>query len=119
MNERFNFGAIFVFNSGENFTPPQDIRIIDENPVINYGVKNAANYPNYHRLDLSCTYSFKTRKKFSSKLNLTVYNAYNNKNPFFISYQINEDDPNDIIAIEKEEESLFPVIPTLNWIFAF
>lgn len=119
MNERFNFGLIFVYNSGENYTPPQDIRIIDGNPIINYGVKNSASYPNYHRLDLSCTYSFKTRKKFTSKLNLTIYNAYNNKNPFFINYQINEDDPNDIVVIEKEEESLFPIIPTLNWIFAF
>lgn len=119
LNERFSFGLVFIYSSGENYTPPKDVRIIDAEPVINYGVKNSATYPNYHRLDLSCTYSFKTKKKFKSKLNLTIYNAYNNQNPFFISYQVNDEDTSNVIIIEKEEESLFPIIPTLNWIFAF
>ena len=119
LNERFSFSATFVYNSGQNFTPPRDIRIINEDPVINYGTKNSETYPDYHRLDLSCTYSFKTENRFKSKLNLTIYNAYNNKNPFFINYKTNNADFGDTIFIEKENENLFPIIPTLNWIFTF
>lgn len=119
LNDRIELGALFLFTSGQNFTRPKDIRIINEEPIINFEPKNASRYPNYHRLDLSCTYSFKNKGKWNSKLNLTVYNIYNNKNPFFISSALWGSPDESYIQVSDNIDNLFPILPTLNWIFSF
>ncbi len=119
LNKRWEIGALFLFTSGQNFTKPKDIRIINEEAIINFESKNASRYPNYHRLDLSCTYNFKPKNRWQSKLNLTIYNSYNNKNPFNIYYKTNGGASDNTITIEEVRENLFPILPTLNWIFSF
>lgn len=119
INKRWEVGGLFLFTSGQNFTRPNDIRIISEEPIINFESKNASRFPNYHRLDISCTYSFKKKKRWQSKLNLTIYNIYNNDNPFQIFYTTEGDTNNGAIEIIRNKETLFPVLPTLNWIFSF
>jgi len=119
LTNRVELGALFLFTSGQNYTRPQDIRIITERPFINFGAKNASRYPNYHRLDLSCTYAFKHKGKWSSKLNLTVYNVYSRANPFQISFQTGGNANEAAIDIRENTETLFPILPTLNWIFSF
>ncbi len=119
LNNRIELGAIFLFTSGQNYTKPKDIRIINERPIINFESKNASRFPNYHRLDLSCTYSFKRKGKWNSKLNLTLYNTYNNKNPFQIYFSTAGDTDDSFVEIIENRDNLFPFLPTLNWLFSF
>lgn len=118
-NNRFEFGALFLYTSGQNYTRPSDIRIVNERPIINFESKNASRFPSYHRLDLSCTYSFRKKKQWQSKLNLTLYNVYNNKNPFQIYFSTNGSSNDSFIEIIEERDNLFPFLPTLNWLFSF
>ncbi|WP_158838861.1 TonB-dependent receptor [Polaribacter sp. L3A8] len=119
LNNKFEFGALFLFTSGQNYTRPRDIRIINERPVLNFESKNASRFPSYHRLDLSCTYSFKDKGKWKSKLNLTLYNVYNNSNPFQIYYSTDGTADDSFIEIKEKKDDLFPFLPTLNWLFSF
>ncbi|TXE10173.1 TonB-dependent receptor [Seonamhaeicola algicola] len=119
LNNRIEFGALFIFTSGQNYTKPADIRVINERPIINFEAKNTSRFPNYHRLDVSCTYSFKKKGRWNSKLNLTLYNVYNNNNPFQISYSTNNDVNDAFIEIKEEKDGLFPFLPTVNWLFSF
>ncbi|MFB9055290.1 carboxypeptidase-like regulatory domain-containing protein [Mariniflexile ostreae] len=119
LNNRLELGALFLFTSGQNYTRPLDIRVIDEKPILNFGAKNGARFPNYHRLDLSCTYAFKKKERWSSKLNLTLYNVYNNKNPFQIYFTTEGAADDTFIEITENKDTLFPFLPTVNWVFSF
>ncbi len=117
ITDKLNISGVFVFTSGQNYTAPTDIRIINESVVVNYSNKNSERYPNYHRADVSVTYKFENRKHFKSKLNLTIYNFYNNKNPFYIDYIITGDIADGGVEIEKQVTTLFPILPTITWMF--
>jgi len=119
LNNRIELGALFLFTSGQNYTRPSNLRIVGERPILSFESKNASRYPNYHRLDLSCTYAFKQKGRWKSKLNVTLYNAYNNKNPFQINFSTQGGIDNSSIEIEENIDYLFPLLPTLNWIFSF
>lgn len=75
--------------------------------------KNAFRMSPYHRLDLSLT-----RTKFlengTRHLIFSVYNAYNNLNPFFA--QTDEDDNGNPVI---REYGIFPIIPSVAWRFSF
>ena len=117
ISDKWEVSGVFVFTSGQNFTAPSDIRIINESVIVNYSDKNSMRFPNYHRLDVSVTYKFKERKGFKSKLNFTIYNVYNNNNPFYIDYVVSGSIEDNSITIKPETTTLFPVMPTITWMF--
>ncbi len=119
LSSRFSLGVLFSLMSGQTYTPPKDIRIVDEEPVIVFADKNSYRYPTYHRMDVSASYVLNNKKRWKSTLNLTLYNVYNNKNPYVINYNINGDINSGAIGAQPEIESLYPFIPTINWIFSF
>ncbi len=119
LTDRIELGALFLFTSGQNYTRPKDIRVVNEQPIINFEAQNTSRYPNYHRLDLSCTYAFKHKGKWNSKLNFTLYNVYNNANPFQIFFQTEGNANDSQIEVNEKRETLFPLLPTINWIFSF
>ena len=107
-----------MFFSGQNYSEPTAIRIIEELPVLEYSSTNNNRFPSYHRLDLSINYKLKETKKLESNLNLTIYNCYNRKNPFYINYESTRN-TNSSITLTKENLYLFPIIPTINWNLTF
>jgi hypothetical protein len=75
--------------------------------------KNAFRMSPYHRLDLSLTRT-KIRENGTRHLIFSVYNAYNNLNPFFA--QTDEDDNGNPVI---REYGIFPIIPSIAWRFSF
>ena len=53
------------------------------------------------------------------KLNLTLYNVYNNPNPFQIYFSTKGNVDDSFIEIKENRDNLFPFLPTLNWLFSF
>ena len=117
-SSKIDLGMSFIFTSGQNFTPPEFIRIIDGTPIITFGQRNSRRYPNYHRLDLYANVVLKKTVKKSSKLNFTLYNVYNRKNPFFITYNVGGFEQS-MDGVRSEIETLFPLIPTITWIYSY
>lgn len=83
------------------------------------GERNNYRMPAYHRLDLSLTHTKKKRWGERS-WNISIYNAYNHKNPFFLRLSKSQgsngvgNPPRRLYQV-----SLFPVLPSFSYGFKF
>jgi hypothetical protein len=121
LSKKIELGAIFVFGTGRAFTPINGIFFIEQKLNLNYGPRNSARLDAYHRADFSINYTPKpeSKKKWKGSWNLSVYNAYNRKNPFFINYDVTNDFASGTTKIEGSKVTLFPLIPSITYNFKF
>lgn len=117
--KKWNMNALFVFTSGQNYTPINDLRVVNEFLVFNFGAKNSASFPNYHRLDLGVNYIVKQKENYKSAINFTIYNVYNNQNPFYINNEIKGSIEDREFTINSSFENLFPILPAISWNLSF
>ena len=121
LNEKWTFGGAFIYGTGNAFTPLKSVYFIEQGAVVNYGVRNSARIDPYHRLDLSATLTpqkqFKKEKDFKSTWTFSVYNIYNRKNTFFISYDAQTEFQGGSAKFSAYKVSLFPIIPSVTWNF--
>ena len=124
--------ATWVYGSGDLAWLPggrftyQDVPGADFQAIVPaFGDRNTFRLPSYHRLDVGVVRTFKP-KWGESDLTLSVYNAYNRLNPFFVflepefrtveaggtMFQVPE-------RITAKQQSLFPMIPSVTWNFKF
>lgn len=94
-----------------------------ENSSIPYiSKRNNYRLPDYHRLDLSINFH-KQLKHGKRTWNFSVYNAYNNMNPFLIYVKTNYDytnvttQPGMYKTLSKL--TLFPIIPSVSYSYKF
>lgn len=97
--KKWTFAATWIFATGRPYTEPmgateevfyneQMDREIVRN-IIEYGPKNGARLPDYHRLDLSATYDFKLGGTDLSA-GVSVFNVYNRQNVWRKEYDVVE-----------------------------
>ena len=87
--------------------------------------RNNYRYDAYHRLDLSV--SFHKQKKYGTRTwNISVYNAYNNMNPFLMypstDYDYNSDNIGgvSVTAVKKFKKlTIFPILPSITYSYKF
>lgn len=135
IDKSLSFAATWVYGTGNAITMPQgtvstsshqlqkfpylwDPNSGGINTNIDYGSRNGFRMEAYHRLDLSLKFS-KPKKRGTQIWEVSVYNAYNQANPFFY-YGSPSFDPatgKDIRKLKKV--TLFPVIPSISWSFKF
>ena len=74
--------------------------------------------PDYHRLDLGINFHFDRPKGRYGEhlLNISVYNAYNHQNPYYVYVGSDEKNYN---KIELHQVSLFPILPSISYTFKF
>jgi TonB-dependent Receptor Plug Domain/CarboxypepD_reg-like domain len=113
----------WVYGTGTAVTLPQSTYMSDDNPnspirysngpIQYHGERNSFRMRDYHRLDLSYTTTKKT-KWGERSWSFGVYNAYSQRNPFFMDI-IRDDDGNKKFV----QYSLFPIIPSFSYHFKF
>jgi hypothetical protein len=83
-----------------------------QNQISEYTEKNGFRMAPYHRLDFGVQFH-KTKKHGIRTLELSIYNTYNRKNPYFyfIGYKNG--------ASVLKQISLFPIIPSISYNFKF
>ncbi len=120
ITDRLNVSGTFILGSGAPYTPIKSIYLINQIPTLEYGYRNAARLPLYHRLDLSVSYKLnKPNQPFESTLVLSVYNVYNRQNVFF-TYTVPESDASSgEFNLSSYQVSLFPIIPSLAFNFTW
>lgn len=115
LNEKWTFGGVFTFQSGQPITYPvgqynyQGLNI----PV--FGDRNANRRPAYHHLDISATLTPRKNKdrKWKGEWVFSVYNLYNRKNAANISFRQNsETGQNEAVRL-----SIFGIIPSVTYNF--
>ena len=134
LNERWTFGAAFIYATGNTLTLPTSWYVQEQSLLFNYGARNSTRMAPYHRLDLSATWydksykvkqdeltgePIKVKKRFRSNWSFSVYNVYNRANPFFMYVDSNGDFLNGDFKISVKQVSLFPIIPSVTWNFEF
>jgi outer membrane receptor protein involved in Fe transport len=84
--------------------------------VDEFGEKNNFRMAPYHRLDLGI--QFHKKKKWGERTwEISIYNAYSRKNPFF--YYNDRIYDNDKVYGVLKQVSLFPIIPSVTYSFKF
>src|SRR5690606_26875557 len=86
LNKKWTLSANWVFYTGDAVTFPAGKYIIDDRTVYYYTARNSYRMPNYHRLDLGATMQLKQKKRWSSELSFSLYNAYGRENAYTIEF---------------------------------
>ena len=118
LNKKWDLNGNFVFATGNTFTPLKSLFFIDQKLNIDYGDRNSLRLPNYHRFDVGATFTPKPEKTgFKSSWTFSVYNAYNQPNPFFVYYDIQNSFEKGTAKATAYQVTLFPIIPSVTWNF--
>ncbi|MEM8525328.1 MAG: TonB-dependent receptor [Bacteroidota bacterium] len=132
LSKRWKVSATWVYGSGDLAWLPsgritfQDIYGSEFKPIVPvFGDRNTFRLPAYHRLDLGVVLKF-FPKWGESDLTLSVYNAYDRRNPYFIFLEPEFqaiDAGNELIQVPDrivaKQQSLFPILPSVTWNFKF
>jgi hypothetical protein len=121
LSKRWELGGAFVFNTGNAYTPTESLYFVNNRPYIEYGPRNSARIPNYHRMDISATYTRRpdTEKRFKSSWTFALYNAYNRLNTVFIYTDFIQNFDNGTTKATAYKVTIFPIIPSITWNFKF
>ncbi len=119
LDKEWDFGMVFIYGTGNAFTQVESFYLINGNLQQNYGPRNAARAPAYHRADISVNYTPAKwqRKNYESSFNFSIYNVYDNWNQFATYYDASIDQKTGSFSIKNYQITLFPIIPSLTWNF--
>ena len=133
-SKRWNFGAAFVYATGQAVTIPVNRYFIEGQLVSEYTERNGYRMAPYHRLDLSATLNGRetkelkdpatgevqlVKRKFVSGWTFGVYNAYNRRNPYYIYFDPSGNPAAGDFRIVAKQVSLFSILPSITWNFKF
>ncbi len=115
LSKKWTFNANLIYQTGLATTFPNGQYQYEGINIPVYEVRNSSRLPAYHRLDLSATLTPQKNKKFQSSWNFGIYNVYNRKNAYSISFRKNSDtNMNEAVRL-----SLFGIIPSVTYNFSF
>ncbi|MCC6316079.1 MAG: TonB-dependent receptor [Gemmatimonadaceae bacterium] len=109
--KRWTLGSTFTLASGLPATYPVSRYVVDGYVIPDYGPRNSARLPMYHRLDLSLT-----RSGRRNELQFGVFNAYNRFNAQSMTFRQAESDP---LRTEAVQFSVFGIVPSISYTFKF
>lgn len=117
---RWTISATFLYATGGAYTAPTSIHMIGGSFVKEYGAYNAARLPDYHRLDFSVSYWFKSKRFQRNGINISIYNLYMRRNRMLLSWDITEDEEKEgTYHIKVRGPWLFRILPSISWNFRF
>jgi CarboxypepD_reg-like domain/TonB-dependent Receptor Plug Domain len=124
ITKRWTVSTTMVYSTGNAVTLPvgrtffQGTSLDRLNVAPIYTDRNAFRFPFYQRLDFNLIYKW-MRKNREHDLTLSLYNATNRRNPYFIYYEEVRGDFGLPARFQAKQVSLFPIIPALTWNFKF
>lgn len=116
LSRRWNVSANWVWYTGNATTFPSGKYEVDGVTTYYYTDRNGYRMPDYHRLDLGATFQARKTKRFESEWAFSVYNAYNRKNAYSITFRDSTDNPGTTEAVRT---ALFGIIPSVSYNFKF
>lgn len=127
-SKRIQLNATWVYSTGNAITlaqskyyqidlgnyyyndPAQSYQL---NTAEEYNGKNGYRMPDYHKLDLGVSFT-KAKTRGIRIWSFGLYNVYNQQNPFMLFYKKNKQQENSLHQL-----TLFPIIPSVSYSFAF
>ncbi len=132
-SERFDISGSWVFSTGNTATfgyreyhiliPPNYQNDYVPNSVLHVESRNNYRFNDYHRLDLGVNFHKITKRGYRRTLNISIYNVYNQLNPFFVypSSETRYDKKTGSYVSKSSlmQASLFPIIPSVSYSIHF
>lgn len=117
LGKKWQFSTNFLFQTGRPVNYPNSKYEYNGIIVPNYGARNSNRLTSYHRIDASFKYTPKPNKKkgWRSDLVFGVYNLYNRKNAYSISFNENIDTG----KTEAKRLAIFGIVPSITYNFRF
>jgi outer membrane receptor for ferrienterochelin and colicin len=115
-SKKINASVVWIFATGNPTTYPTGrFEVLGEIFPI-YSGRNEYRKPDYHRLDFSLNYipNPDSKKRWKGEWNLSLYNAYNKKNPWSIYFNQEIDG-----TPYGEMMYLFGIVPSITYNFKF
>ncbi len=121
LNKHWKISGVFVYASGNATTLPERFYIVEGVLSQEYSRINQYRIADYHRLDLSATWTPKpeSTKNFKGSWVFSIYNVYSRANPFFIYFDQTGSPYDGTLKVQAKQVSLFPIIPSVTWNFKF
>lgn len=123
VSKTITFTTTWVYGTGNAITLPKSeyIAVVPgqgqqgsyNNYVSDYGSKNGFRMEAYHRMDMGMQFHKKLERS-ERIFEISVYNLYNRKNPYF--YYIGYDDSGNK---KLRKINLFPILPSVSWTYKF
>lgn len=122
ISERIQFGAVWVFSTGNSITLPTSSFPKAswsasgpdyEGFIKSFPGRNSSRTKDYHRIDLNISFT-KVKKWGEQTWVFGLYNAYSRLNPNFVEFD-------DSVPTNKQfkQLSLFPILPNVSYQFKF
>lgn len=117
LSRRWDLNANFIYQTGLPTTYPTAQYRFEDLTIPVYSPRNSNRLPDYHRLDISATYTpqKERRSTYSSSWNFGIYNVYARKNAVSLSFRENNDSGRN----EALRLSLFGIVPSVTYNFKF
>ena len=117
VSRKWTLSSTFVYNTGNAVTFPTGKYTDATGRVIFvYSERNGYRMPAYHRMDIGATCKLRDKKKYSSELAISLYNAYGRQNAYLINFR---QDPNNPDQTQAVQYSLFRFVPSITYNFNF
>ncbi|WP_298896947.1 TonB-dependent receptor [uncultured Psychroserpens sp.] len=118
LNDKWTFGANFIFQTGQPTNYPSgQFQFQGLTVPIYEGARNSERLPAYHRIDISATLTPRKNKnrKWKGEWVFSIYNLYNRRNAASINFARNQD----TFVNEATRTSIFGIIPAFTYNFKF
>ncbi len=116
LTPRWQLSAAWVYYTGNAVTFPGGKYRVNESTAYYFTERNGYRMPAYHRLDLGASYQARKSKRFESEWTFSIFNAYNRKNAYTITFRDSETHPGTTEAVKT---ALFGIVPSVSWNFKF
>jgi len=118
-----NYLATDIPGTSPTTSVPSDATTVDVTNSIPYiSSRNNYRYEPYHRLDVSINFN-KKRKHGIRTWNISIYNVYNQLNPFLVTVKSNSTYNESTKVYTKKntliQTSIFPIIPSVSYTYKF
>lgn len=117
LNNKWNFGANLIYQTGRPVTYPDGQYTYEDLNIANFSDRNASRLTDYHRIDVSATYrpNRKPDKRWKGEWVFGIYNLYNRRNAASISFGQNRETG----ANEATRTAIFGIVPSVSYNFKF
>lgn len=124
LGKNWTMNAVWIFQSGTPYAPALgkqntiDPETGNTNIELIYGQKNSGRMGPYHRLDLGFNHTITTKHGNKAIWTYSVYNAYNQINPYDYYYDNDNSIENMIYynrPLKLYKASLFTIIPSISY----
>ncbi len=116
LSKWWTLSANWIYYTGDAVTFPSGKYVVDGNTLNLYTERNGYRMPDYHRLDVGATMILKKTNSSEMSLTFSLYNAYNRKNAYTISFKKSKTNSLNTDAVRL---ALFGIVPSITFNFSF